>query len=141
LPRADFRLGGDVLDPHAPVKVVAVMCHPRDARGRESILRLPPPKVIVPRHGEAPRAADGMGSGELWEHFVLHRRVAALAGILTLALAQLSAFGQRGALQPALAIAATILTTWQHVVDRAAETEARMHAGQDEAQLVDSFHR
>lgn len=141
MPRADFRLDGDVLDPRAPVKVVAVMCHPSDAHGRESILRLPPPKVIVPRHREPPRAADGMGSGELWEHFVLHRHVAALAGILTLALAQVSAFGQRGAPQPVLAIAATILTAWLHVVDRAAETKARRQADKDEEQFVNAFHR
>lgn len=114
MPRADFRLNGDVLDRQVPVRVLAVMCHPTNARRREEILRHAPPSVVVPRHPQAPGAPRDLWTGELWEKFALHRHTTTLAGTLALDLAQLSAFGQRGERRTLLPLAGTILKAWHN---------------------------
>jgi hypothetical protein len=139
LPRADFRLGGDVLDPHAPVKVIAVMCHPANARDRETILRDAPSTVVVPRHPEALGVAGEMRVGRLWRLFAVHRKVAVLAGALALALAQMSAFGQRGERQAALRLAATIVGAWYAAVVSPATGGSHAEENIDELQFHNAY--
>lgn len=139
LPRADFRLNGDVLDRQAPVKVLAVMCHPKNAHGREEILRHAPPSVVVPRHPEGPGAPRDLWTGQLWAKFALHRQTAALAGVLTLALAQLSAFGQRGERRTLLPLAGTILTAWHNCLERTAPADAGMRLKLGAGRIVDAY--
>lgn len=139
LPRADFRLKGDVLDRQAPVKVLAVMCHPTNARGREEILRHAPPSVVVPRHPDAPGAPRDLWTGRLWEKFALHRQTAALAGVLALALAQLSAFGQHGERRTLLPLAGTVLTAWHASLDRIAPADAGVQVKLGEEKIVAAY--
>lgn len=139
MPRADFRLNGDVMDRQAPVKVLAVMCHPTSPQGREAILRHAPPSVVVPRHPEVPGAPRDLWTGQLWKKFTLHRHTAGLAGVLTLALAQLSAFGQRGERRSLLPLAETILTAWHDSLDRTVPNDVEVRLKLGEGAIVNAY--
>jgi len=140
LPRADFRLKGDTLDPLAPVKTLAVMCHPSDVRGREAILRRPVATIKVPRHRQAPEQSGDALPPELWAEFREHRRIGFLAGALALSLAQLSAFGRSGETAVVLHLASALAADWE----QAARPETAIQPSvpvppRSEAEIVEAF--
>ena len=93
MPRADFRAKGDELDPLALIKLVAVMCHPADPRGRESLLRGGAVPSPVPWHRDV--ASLGMGARADFPVALLdHGDAGSRAGALCLAMAALSACGR-----------------------------------------------
>ena len=140
MPRADFRLKGDRLDPLAPVKALAVMCHPVDARGREAILRRPVATITVPRHQDVPEHFDDVLPHELWAEFREHRRLGALAGALTLSLAQLSAFGRSGEKGTVLALASTLAAEWEEATWPEAPDQPSLGVpSQSEGEIVEAF--
>ena len=116
LPRADFRLKNDTLDPQALVKLLAVMCFPADPRGREMMMRSVPAATTIPRYQtEITVAASGVGS-ELLAEVSRHQSRANLAGSVCLAMAQLSAFGRPGDAAAVLPLAVELAEKWGHAV-------------------------
>jgi len=105
LPRADLRFRNDTLDPLALVKVLAVMCHPSDPRGRESMMRRHPSHMTVLRHQpRRPAQAEGYPE-DLWTDVAAHQSRGLLAGALCLAMAQMSAVGRLGEASAVLTLA------------------------------------
>ncbi len=102
MPRADFRLKGDVLDPRAPVKVLCVMCHPGDARGREYMMRRASEVLVFPRNQGRRFYPDDLRQRGLWAEFLDHRLQGCAAGVVALALAQLRAMHRKA--EPALVL-------------------------------------
>ncbi len=142
MPRADFRIKGDALDPLAPVKVLAVMCHPSDARGREVILRRIPEKITVSRYQRAQGYSDEPWFREIWAEFRKHRQSGALAGALALALGQQSIAGRSGMADFVMQLATSIAVEWIQVVDLEAETQFGLQSAlPSEAQIASAFHR
>jgi len=142
LPRADFRYGVNSLDPLALVKLLAVMCHPTDPRGREAMLRQQPVSITIARH-----QAPGFGTMEasadaLWSAFAEHKTVAGLAGAYCLALAQLSALGRNGEAAAALHLAVNIAGQWETALRaEAAVQPAGRSSPRAEAEIRDAFER
>ncbi len=116
LPKADFRLRGDALDPLAAVKVLAVMCHPTDARSREVLLRRMPSKITISREQAAAEWSGDLRLRAIWGEFREHGRWACLAGAVTLACVQLRSMKQRGDRAAVIALAASIARQWDQAV-------------------------
>lgn len=112
MPKADLRLRGDVLDPLAPVKMLAVMCHPADARGREGMLRSRSNRITVSRSQGLKDLAGNFRLHHPSEEFLAHRRQGCLAGSLVLVLAQLRAMNHPGEAGFVLAQTAAIARQW-----------------------------
>jgi len=56
LPRADLRWKNNSLDPQALVKLLSVMCFPKDVRRRKGVLRQLPASLTIPRQSGVPIA-------------------------------------------------------------------------------------
>lgn len=140
MPRADFRLKGEALDPLAPVKVIAVMCHPADARGREVMMRRIPEQITIPRGQSLKDALGGAWRQELWSEFLDHRRPGCLAGAVALALAQLRASHHKGETATVLALASGIAARWEAAVEPEAPPRGNVlpHAP-DHAEVTRAF--
>ena len=128
MPKADFRLRNDALDPLAPVKVLAVMCHPASPRGREGMLRAAPQSITIPRNNASRELASDIWLRDLWDEFLAHRRVAVLAGVLVLALTQLRTLNRRGESGLLLSLAAGIAQQWEQMLDGDVPAAARSEA-------------
>jgi hypothetical protein len=118
MPCADFRSKGDALDPLALVKLLAVMCHPADARRREGMLRRSPFRMIIARHGDLKEKQVGHGLMELWTEFREHRKVAFLAGALCLSMARFTASGRYADAAALLTMTSQLVGTWNQVIRR-----------------------
>jgi hypothetical protein len=116
VPRADFRIKDDALDPQAPVKLLAVMCHPADPRGRERLLRQPRVTITVSRHQQPPWPRGEVWSREQWAEFQVRRRTGYLAGALALSLAQVSALGRSGERAAVLSLAVSLSSAWEQAI-------------------------
>lgn len=140
MPKGDFRAKGDVLDPLSAVKVLAVMCHPSDARSREIMLRRIPDRIVIPRHQKRP---DNTGNGwlhDFWVEFLGHCRQGCMAGALTLALAHVAARKHRGDPALVLPLAVRIADQFARVpgLDASAESDG-IAALLSEAEVYGAF--
>jgi len=141
LPRADFRSKGDALDPQALVKLLAVMCHPADPRGREGMLRGVAGRIVVPRHQpySQPATREALPAA-LRAEFAHHREAGCLAGLLCLALAQLSAAGRQGEVPAVLPVAMALAGDWAKALG--ADSSLRQAVGlppRSASQIVAAF--
>lgn len=140
LPKADFRLRGDAFDPLAPVKVLAVMCHPTDVRNREGMLRALPSRITIPRGQGAGEMASDLWLRELWDEYAIYRRQGGLAGALVLALTQVRSLNCRADPEIVLTLAARIAQQWMQLVDlETPGTVKAPSAAPSEAAIVEAY--
>lgn len=142
MPRADFRYKDNSLDPLALVKLLAVMCHPTDPRGREGMLRQQPRSITVARHQTPAFGTMEASADAPWGEVAEHKAVAGLAGAYCLALAQLSALGRHGEAASALRLAVDIAGQWETALrGEAAVQPAGRSLPRTEADICDAFER
>ena len=140
MPNADFRVKGDALDPLAPIKVLAVMCHPADARSREEMFRRVPAKITIPRSRQSEYWPADMRLRLLWSEFLSYRGIGCLAGAMTLALAQLSALDRCGSAAEVLTLASVLAADWNRVTDlEKPQLEETSPSERSAAAIVDAF--
>jgi hypothetical protein len=108
MPRFDLRKDDETLDPLAPFKVLAVMCHPNDRFQREKMLG------TIQKETEEGQPRRRPLTSEEFIHKV--RRVdtrAAIADGLLLAMIQLNSNGYRPSLNQAIPLVAALLPKWE----------------------------
>jgi hypothetical protein len=108
MPRFDLRQDDGTLDPLAPFKVLAVMCHPTNRIQREKMLG-----SIQKETGQGRPRRRPLTSQEFMAEVRRVDRRAAIAGSLLLTMIQLHCNGERASLNQAILLAAAFLPTWQ----------------------------
>jgi len=108
MPHFDLRHKDGKIDPLAPFKVLAVMCHPSSHLSRERMVA-----HIQKETGQAkPRRRPFSPEEFMGEVRRVDRRAAVAGGVL-LTMIQLQANGYRGSLNQALPLVAELLPKWQ----------------------------
>jgi len=108
MPRFDLRQNDGTLDPLAPFKVLAVMCHPKNRIQREKMLGNIEKETGVSR----PRRQPMTGEAFMQEVGRTSRR-AAVSGGLLLAMLQLHHSGRRPSLNQAILLVSALLPEWK----------------------------
>jgi hypothetical protein len=108
MPRFDLRQADGTLDPLAPFKVLAVMCHPNNRIQREKMLGNIEKKTGVARPRRQPMTADAF-----MQEVQRTSRRAAVAGGLLLTKLQLHQSGRRPSLNQAIPLVTALLPQWQ----------------------------
>ena len=108
MPRFDLRQNDGTLDPLAPFKVLAVMCHPNNRIRREKMLGSIQKETGVGRSRRRPLTREAF----MMEVRRTDKR-AAVAGGLLLTMLQLHDNGHRASLNQAIPLVAALLPKWQ----------------------------
>ena len=109
MPLFDLHDGSGALDPLAPFKVLAVMCHPNSRVGRERMMA-----HVQKETGEGKPRRRPLSSEEFMTEVRRVRMRAAVAGGLLLTMIQLHANGCGGSLNHAAPLVADLLPKWQN---------------------------
>jgi hypothetical protein len=108
VPRFDLRNKDEKIDPLAPFKVLAVMCHPNSRIRRERMLG-----NIQRETGKSKPRRKPLSSEEFRAEVRRADRRAAVAGGLLLTMIQLHVNGSRPSLNQAVPLVAALLPKWQ----------------------------
>jgi hypothetical protein len=108
MPRFDLRQSDGTLEPLAPFKALAVMCHPNDRIQREKMLGNIEKETGVARPRRQPVTAEAF----MQEVRCTSRR-AAVAGGLLLTMLQLRHSGRRPSLNQAIPLVSALLPEWK----------------------------
>lgn len=108
MPRFDLRQNDGTLDPLAPFKVLAVMCHPKNRGQRERMLGNIEKETGVSRPRRKPMTAEAFR-----QEVRLTSRRAAVAGGLLLVMLQLQHSGRRSSLNQAIPLVSALLPEWK----------------------------
>jgi hypothetical protein len=111
MPAFDLRDQNGGLDPLAPFKVLAVMCHPADRKMRERMLA----PIQRETGTQTPRAA-GLSHDQIMRGVQLRGNRAGLAGGLLLTLLQLRENGFRHSLNRAIPLITPLLERWDRPI-------------------------
>jgi hypothetical protein len=107
MPLFDLRQDSRTLDPLAPFKVLAVMCHPNDRLQREKMMG-----TIQQETGEEKPRRRPFTSREFFEEVRRLSRRGAVAGGLLMTILQLQASGYKPSLNRAIPLVTASLPRW-----------------------------
>src|SRR5262245_56461771 len=108
MPLFDLRQNDGTLDPLAPFKVLAVMCHPSDRIRREKMLG-----TIQQETAEGKPRRRPLTSGEFFSEVQRVDTRAAVAGGLLLTMLQLQASNDEPSLNRAIPLVSALLPKWE----------------------------